>query len=389
MITDDPMFAEPVVGTAAPPGALLWPGEQADFTEEDLDALLVWASDQGASDIRLETGKQVIVQRHGRVHRATRRPLTIYEVERATNRVYAADGVARLRNAKDFNVAYETEPERGRRYRFRVNASGALVRGVDGAALVARALPTTPRPLETQNVEPMIEEWFKPNNGMVIVAGSTGSGKSTLLSGFILRKLQDPDSHRAIGEYSEPIEYVFDGCGGPTSEITQIEIGRHLETFADGVRHAVRSNFDDIVVGECRDAATMTAAIDAAQANHAVYLTVHAGSIYETFQRMVSLCPAAVRDEMTITLAQAVRLVVNQRLIWSADGTRTPIREWMVCDRETRRMLGGTPPKSWPIIMENQAKALKCSYSHSIHRALDETRITEAVALKHLKELEA
>lgn len=369
--------------------ALLWPGEGPDFTEETLDDLLVWAADACASDIRLETGKQVIIQRHGRVHRVTRRPLTIYELERAASRTYAKDAIARLRSAKDFNVAYEIEPERGSRYRFRVNASGALVRGLDGVALVARSLPTTPRPLAAQHVEPDIMEWFRPNNGLVIVAGASGHGKSTLLSGFTLHKLRDPDSHRLILTYEEPIEYVFDGVSGPTSEVTQIEIGRHLESFADGVRHAVRSNADDIVVGECRDAETMVAAINAAQANHAVYLTVHAGSIYETFDRAVSLCPMQIRSEMTTALAQAVRLVVNQRLIWSADGTRTPIREWMVCDRNIRRMLGQTEPKQWPAIMENMARARQTDYGSSIHRALAEGRITETVALKHLKELEA
>lgn len=372
-----------------PDRAPMWPGEGGDFSEESLDDLLVWAADAGASDVRLETDKRVIMQRHGRVHRVTRRALTIHEVERAANRAYAKDAVARLRSAKDFNVAYETEPERGKRYRFRVNASGALAGGVDGVALVGRSLPTTPRPLATQGIEAGILEWFRPNNGLVIVAGATGEGKSTLLSGMVLHKLLDPDSHRLILEYSEPIEYVFDGVSGPTSEITQIEIGRHLETFADGVRHAVRSAADDIVVGECRDAETMVAAINAAQANHAVYLTVHAGSIYETFQRIVSLCPMQTRAEMTTALAQAVRLVVNQRLVWSTDGTRTPIREWMVCDRETRRMLGQTDPRQWPAIMENFTRARQTGYANSIHRALGEGRITEAVALRHLKELEA
>lgn len=372
-----------------PDSELRWPFESDEFGHYELDRTLMWAADEDCSDIRLEAGKQIIFQRHGRVVRVSKRTLTIYEVERAANAIYAADAVAHLRTKEDWNLAYEPGRSRDKRYRFRVNASLALQEGRDGPALVARTLPTHPVPLDRQNVEPDILNNFRPRNGLIIIAGATGSGKSTLASGMTFHELNDPDSHSTILEYSAPIEHVYDGIRGPTSEITQIEIGRHLTSFSQGIRHAVRSNADIIVVGECRDAETMIAAINAAQADHRVLLTLHGGSIYETFQRAVSLCPMEVRSEMTVALAQAVRLVVNQRLVWSTDGTRTPIREWMVCHQSIRRMLGSTDPKSWPQIMDEMAQARQTDFATSIHRARDEGRISREIALKQLEGLKA
>ena len=204
-----------------PDSELRWPFERDDFGRYELDRTLMWAADEGCSDIRLEAGKQVILQRHGRIIRASERRLTIHELERTNEYVYGADAGAHLRTKEDYNVAYEPGRDRDKRYRFRVNASLALHGGNDGPAIVARPLPADPVPLKLQDVEPDILRTFTPRNGLVIIGGATGSGKSTLMSGMVLELLTRPDSHKAILEYSSPIEQVYDGIQGPTGEITR------------------------------------------------------------------------------------------------------------------------------------------------------------------------
>ena len=82
------------------PGDGLWPGEGAVFSRDTLDSLFEWAFRLGASDIRIETHKPVFVQLHGRMRQVTRRTLTEREVEEAVNRLYGAEGVARLKRAR-------------------------------------------------------------------------------------------------------------------------------------------------------------------------------------------------------------------------------------------------------------------------------------------------
>lgn len=211
------------------PDRLVWAGEGPVFNRASLDALFVWAFRLGASDIRIQTNRPVFVQMHGRLRPVTSRTLTDMEVEETVNRLYGADGAARLKGGEDFDVSYELLPDRRTRMRFRVNATAVLSRGDDGGAVVARTLPTRAPALVDLGIEPQILAAFRPGDGIVIVAGGTGNGKSTLLAAMTRAMLEDPDSNRAILEYSAPIEFVFDdieGVSAPSSSRRSRDISR-------------------------------------------------------------------------------------------------------------------------------------------------------------------
>jgi len=370
------------------PGDGFWPGEGAVFSRDTLDSLFEWAFRLGASDIRIETHKPVFVQLHGRMRQATRRTFTEREVEEAVNRLYGAEGVARLKRGEDFDVSYEVQPDRRTRFRYRVNATAVLAHGDDGGAVVARALPVRSRALSEQNVEPEIIRACMPRTGLVFIAGGTGNGKSTLQAGITRERLVDPDSHVAILEYSSPIEFTFDDVEGATAVISQSEIPRHLPSFAAGIRNAMRRAGDVIIIGECRDGETMAAAAQAALTDHAVYSTIHAGTLSETVQRIVSLCPLEERGALTVAVAQTLRLIVNQRLAQALDGTRTALREFLVFDRPMRRKLADTNPDRWPALVEDMlAEGRGQSFERAIQRALAEGRISEATAADVRKDL--
>ena len=365
------------------PDDRLWPGEAAAFSRDTLDDLFAWAFRLGASDIRLQTHLPVFVQLHGRMRKATRRGFTEREVEEAVNRLYGAEGVARLKRGEDFDVGYEVQPDRHTRFRFRVNATAVLANGDDGCAVVARTLPTRSRPLLQQEVEPAIVRACMPRSGLVFIAGGTGNGKSTLQAGIARGRLEDPHGHVAILEYSSPIEFTFDDVEAETATISQSEIPRHLPSFAAGIRNAMRRAGDVIIIGECRDGETMAAAAQAALTDHAVYTTIHAGTLSETVQRIVSLFPREERVALAIAVAQTLRLIVNQRLVQStaADGARTALREFLVFDRPMRRRLAEANPDRWPALVEAfLAEGRGQSFERAVERALAEGRIGAAIA---------
>ena len=365
-----------------------WPGEGAVFTRESLDDLFEWSFRLGASDIRLQTHEPVFVQLHGCMRKVTRRSFTEREVEEAVNRLYGAEGVARLKRGEDFDVSYEVQPDRRTRLRFRVNATAVLAEGDDGGAVVARVLPSRSKPLSEQGVDPAIVDACMPRTGLVFIAGGTGNGKSTLQAGITRARLEQPDSHVAILEYSSPIEFTFDDVEGETAAISQSEIPRHLPSFAAGIRNAMRRAGDVIIIGECRDAETMAAAAQAALTDHAVYTTIHAGTLSETVQRIVSLFPRDERIALTVAVAQTLRLIVNQRLVPATDGTRTALREFLAFDRPMRRRLAEAAPERWPALVETMlAEGRGQSFEQAIRRALAEDRITEATAAAVRKDL--
>ena len=374
---------------ALPVDPYLWPDETPAFTRTSLDELLVWAFRQGVSDIRLQTNRPVFVELHGRLRIVTSRPLNETEVEEAVNRFYGADGQAKLKGGSDFDVSYEVSPDRRTRMRFRVNATPVLSQGDDGAAIVARTLPSRAPALADLGVEPQILASYRPRDGIVIVAGGTGNGKSTLLAAMTRAMLEDPDSHRAILEYSAPIEFVFDEIHGRAATIEQSEIPRHLPSFPAAIRNAMRRAPKVLIVGECRDEETVTAAIDASITQHGVYTTIHAGRISETLQRVISLFPDGKRRALTVAFAQSLRLIVNQRLIPSADGRRTALREFLVFDDRLRRLFLDTDPDRWPALAQDTVDEGRFgqSFAVAIRRALAEGRVTSDEAQVRLKEL--
>jgi defect-in-organelle-trafficking protein DotB len=144
---------------------------------------------------------------------------------------------------------------------------------------------------------------------------------------------------------------------------------------------------DVIIIGECRDAETMSAAADAALTSHAVYSSIHAGTLSETIQRIVSLCPVDKRKALTVAIAQTLRLVVNQRLVRSTAGTRTALREFLVFSRRIRRRLSETSPDRWPNLIDALLETEGQSFSVATRRALEEGRITEETVRTELKDV--
>ena len=147
---------------------------------------------------------------HGRNRFVTHGLLDEGEIADVTNHLYGSDGIARLQNGSDFDVAYEIAVDRTTRLRFRLNATPTRTSRHFGVNIVLRPIADMPPPLAEQHVEAGILEAYRPKNGMVLVGGSVGSGKSTLIAGMTVAKLLDPDGHYDIVEGAAPIEFLLE-----------------------------------------------------------------------------------------------------------------------------------------------------------------------------------
>ena len=370
-----------------------WPGEGMPWVTEarkhapGLDSLLGWAFDIGASRIAFQTGHAIWLRVHGRNRRVTEATLNEAEIAQIANHLYGADGTARLQGGSDFDVSYEIARTRTERLRFRLNATPTRTSRRDGANIVLRPIPDMPPSLEAQLVEQGIIAGYRPRDGMVIVSGGTGSGKSTLIAGMTVAKLSDPNGHYNISEGAAPVEFLLDRFKSPSSTMAQTEIPRDLPTFERFIRGCMRREPTDIIVGECRDSVTMSAAIQAAISGHLLTTTVHANDVALTMQRVASLCPPDERDNLISAVAQSLRLVINQRLALSTDGRRTALREFLVFDAPLRTRFLETDPADWPALTREAVREKGQSYEVAIGRALEQGRISEETAERELKEI--
>jgi twitching motility protein PilT len=159
--------------------------------------------------------------------------------------------------------------------------------------------------------------------GMVLVVGPTGAGKSTTLAAILERVNRTRPSH--VITLEDPIEFVYQPR---RCLIHQREVGSHVESFATGLRAALRECPDIILVGEMRDRETAALALTAAETGHLVLSTLHSGSAAMAVDRIIDFFPEHQQAQIRQQVAGSLRAVLTQQLLpGTAPATRHPAIE--------------------------------------------------------------
>jgi twitching motility protein PilT len=195
--------------------------------------------------------------------------------------------------------------------------------------------------LSSLGLPPKVEELTELSRGIILVTGETGSGKSTTLAAMIDRINHRQTRH--VLTLEDPIEYIYtpDKC-----IFNQREIGRDTESFADGLRAALREDPDIILVGEMRDLYTVETALTAAETGHLVLATLHTGSAADSIDRMVGVFPEARQQQIRMQLSMTLQAVLAQQLLPDISGkSRVCACELMVVTGAVRNLIreGKTP----------------------------------------------
>ena len=233
--------------------------------------------------------------------------------------VMTAQRHAEFEATGSLDMAFELKDRQGKQRRFRVN----LFRHLEGVATAWRPIWDTVPRFEDLGLPPDLIELANIPYGLVLITGPTGSGKSTTLSSLIEHMNRTLLKH--IITLEDPIEYRF---RDQQAVIHQREVGVHVDTFATGLRSALREAPDVILVGEMRDQDTIAAALTAAETGHLVLSTLHSGHSAQAIDRIIDVFPDFQQQQVRIQLADVLRAVVTQRLLPTIDGTsRVPAVE--------------------------------------------------------------
>jgi twitching motility protein PilT len=158
------------------------------------------------------------------------------------------------------------------------------------------------------------------------VTGATGSGKSSTLAAMINHVNKTKPVH--ILTLEDPVEYIHQPI---KARITQREIGEDTDNFGDALRSALRQDPDIILIGEMRDAETISIAIKAAETGHLVFGTVHTTDALNTIGRLISMFPPEEQDAVRSRIADNLYATVSQRLLKTVDGKgRVAAQEIMI-----------------------------------------------------------
>ena len=287
-----------------------------------IDAFLKLGLSQSCSDVHLAVGVPPMLRMSGELTPIRFRDVGGPELESYVMEILTRNQQDRFRAGEDLDFSYVS----GEGGRFRVN----VFRKDTGVGAVFRAIPTEIPSLESLNLPPVVAKLCDYHQGMVLVTGSTGTGKSTTLAAMIDRL----NTTRPLNIISleDPIEFVH---RSKQSQVIQRELGTHLPSFAEGVRAAMREDPDVILVGEMRDAETISMAMTAAETGHLVLGTLHTTSATKSIDGIVDALPIEEREQTKSFLSQSLLAVCA----------------WPCCSRRCRRTRSSLPtacPRRWP-----------------------------------------
>lgn len=327
--------------------------EPQRLTTEEFRELLMTAVMSGASDITLQSDQQPRPEINGVLYRGMNRPLSPTEVSQMLIEVYGgANGPTQINGGHVLDFSYELNLPTGEKQRFRVNATGIYGRDGAGVELTLRALPRKTPDLAMVRLDRDMVDAMAPREGIVVISGATGSGKSTTMAALTRYHLEESIHPVKIVDIQSPIEYTFrdvmSRVEGSSSTIGQSEVGRHIHSFAEGVHSALRRKPHIINVGEARDFETISASLEASLTGHLVYTTTHAGQCSTAIRRLLSTFPGNERESRAYDLVTALRFLMVQHLVPSADGMgRVPIREYLRFTDRVRAHLLSIPTTEW------------------------------------------
>ncbi|PKN77245.1 MAG: twitching motility protein [Deltaproteobacteria bacterium HGW-Deltaproteobacteria-10] len=204
--------------------------------------------------------------------------------------------------------------------RFRVNIFSQR----SNYSIVLRKLETKIPTIEELNLPEPFKKMAEEKNGIIFVTGATGSGKSTSLAG-VLNAINETKACHII-TLEDPVEY-----GHPHKKATfnQREMGQDFDTFASGLRAALRQAPKVILVGEMRDRETVEIGMSAAETGHLVVSTLHTVDAGQTINRILGMFTIEEEKQIRIRLADTVRWIVCQRLLPKEGGGRIAAFEIM------------------------------------------------------------
>ena len=369
---------------------------KSDFREpvtfdrpELLQKVMLESVRQSASDIYFQSGYPVMFKIHGSLWALTERRLTTGEclliLNWAAGNPNASAQIAKGEGARCSYNAIDPvlKDARGElmRHRFRVNAFGTEFRSDLGVQIVMRSIKSEPPTIEGVGLSQVLVDASTPEDGIVYITGATGSGKSTTFAAMQRHILEgDTPIKGNLITLEKPVEYTFDAVFSKHSVMAQLEIGRNVATFGEGIEECMRMDPSLIVIGEIREQETASAAIEAAVTGHPVYTTLHANNVSAIFTRMLSFYDPAVHSTLLFSIVNTSRLLINQRLVPALAGGRVPLREYLVMTDEMRQeIVADSDPKRITNVMTNMLARFGKSMSQAADEAFEQNLISEAV----------
>jgi len=214
--------------------------------------------------------------------------------------------------------------------RFRINIFSQR----SNYSIVLRKLTTKIPTCRELGIPESFLKMAEEKNGFVLVTGATGTGKTTSLAA-VLNEINNTRSVHIV-TLEDPVEYDYPH---KKATLNQRELGEDFDSFASGLRAAMRQAPKIILVGEMRDRETVEIGLSAAETGHLVLSTLHTIDAGQTVNRIIGMFPVKEENQIRIRLADTIRWIVCQRLLPKVGGGRVAAFEIMRTNMRVKELI--------------------------------------------------
>lgn len=285
--------------------------------KQEIDYILARMLDSynNVSDLNLTVGKPLQVESSGKLVPVDIEP-EIKELTPFQTEIFAMNLLSQDRRLTEILIktgSCDLSYNLPGKARFRVN----IFSQSGNYSIVLRRLETTIPSIRELDLPKAFEEIPRTLNGIVFVTGATGTGKTTSLAA-VLAEINATRAEHVI-TLEDPIEYVHPH---KMATFNQRELGSDFESFASGLRAALRQAPKVILVGEMRDKETVEIGLRAAETGHLVLSTLHTNNAGQTINRILGMFDPDEERQLRIRLADSMRWIICQRLLPKIGGGR-------------------------------------------------------------------
>jgi twitching motility protein PilT len=273
----------------------------------DLDGLLRFAVEQGASDVHLKVGSRPRLRVDGRLREGP------FDTVEPTDTEHLAEVVIPRSRADAFAEHHECDFTYGIAGLGRFRVSAFRQRGYIGFVL-RRVLPGIPS-FDALGLPATVADLAREQHGLVLVTGLAGAGKTATMAAMVDHVNEHREGH--IVTIEDPIEVLHPD---KRAIVDQREVGTDTPSACSGLEHALRQDPDVLVLGHLHDADTAAAVLQAAEIGHLVIAAMSTVTAVDSIDRFVELFPPHRQRQARSSLATTLRGVISQRLLPRAGG---------------------------------------------------------------------
>lgn len=287
-------------------------------SDNSLGKILAWCANQRATDIHGQAGRRIAYRVDGKLHRIppeTFHPLDNDAILQLLEESFSDATFERIEKERETDLNFSCN-----QLRYRANFS----KQQGNQSFSFRVVPQRVLKLDDLQLPSTVLGLIKEPHGLVLVTGAAGQGKSTTACA-LLQQLNETVPLRIV-TIEDPIEYLFEEN---QCQFEQREVGVDTDSFAAGIRNAMRQDPEVIFVGEIRDRESIHAAMQAAETGFLVLATLHGDSAAQAIDRVREFYPVTEQPNAVALLSRTLNATVSQRLIPSTFNRKIPCVEVM------------------------------------------------------------